>query len=69
MRFFIVFWGDFLGPAGTVVLALISNMLGSLGQRSGVGKYILLGPKEATARVTSLAPQFESKTSLFCLSH
>jgi hypothetical protein len=30
-------------------------------------KYILLGPKEATAGVAAFAAQFESKTSLFCL--
>jgi hypothetical protein len=33
-----------------------------------MGKYILLGSKEATAEVAAFAAQFKSKTSLFCLS-
>jgi hypothetical protein len=32
-----------------------------------MGKYILLGPKEATTEVAAFAAQFESKTSLFAL--
>jgi hypothetical protein len=33
-----------------------------------MGKYIILGPKEATAGVAAFAAQFESKMSLFRLS-
>jgi hypothetical protein len=33
-----------------------------------MGKYILLGPKEAPAGVVSLVSQFQSKTSVFPLS-
>jgi hypothetical protein len=33
-----------------------------------MGKYILLGPKEALAGVAAFAAQFQSKTSVFPLS-
>jgi hypothetical protein len=34
-----------------------------------MAKYILLGPREPTAGVVSLVPQFQSKTSVFLLSN
>jgi hypothetical protein len=37
-------------------------------QESGMGEYIRMCPKEATAGIAAFAQQFESKTFLFCLS-